>query len=100
MYQNRLKRSNQMVEEVESTSQTLVKKLESELLNDKELIQTQEGLIKELQKKARELEDSRKKSVMEKYKVQVSFPFSEVFFLFICMAKNLISCSSSHLSEA
>lgn len=74
-----------MVEEVESTSQNLVKKLESELLNDKELIQTQEGLIKELQAKTRELEDARKKTVREKYQVQVCvYPLVD----YICKARD------------
>ena len=68
--QSRLKRSNRMVEEVEGTSQSLLKKLEEELANDKELIQRQEALIAELQIKTRELNSARHTATGEKYRCQ------------------------------
>ncbi|XP_076809749.1 centrosomal protein of 63 kDa-like [Clavelina lepadiformis] len=68
--QSRLKRSNRMVEEVEGTSQSLLKKLEEELAHDKELIQRQESLIVELQSKIRDLNNARHAATGEKYRFQ------------------------------
>ena len=68
--QTRLKRSNRMVEEVEGTSQSLLKKLEEELSHDKELIQRQETLIAELQAKTRDLNTARHTANGEKYRFQ------------------------------
>lgn len=70
VYQSRLKRSNELVEEVEVSSQGLVKKLEAELINDKNLIQRQEEIIEELQEKCRQLDNMRRITVNEKYKLQ------------------------------
>ena len=68
--QSRLKRSNRMIEEVEGTSQSLLRKLEEELTHDKELIQRQETLIAELQSKTRELNTARHTATGEKYRFQ------------------------------
>ena len=68
--QSRLKRTNRMVEEVEGTSQSLLKKLEEELAHDKELIQRQESLIAELQSKTRDLNTARHTATSEKYRYQ------------------------------